>query len=146
MSKEKVRLSGGDITQKWMRNMGNAVNDIVDGINAVSESPAQKAIAAQDKMLQNVTQAITSGRWANQLGKVQLGDWKTKTAQKVRERLVGGVQAAQSKHQQFANWLVNRLNGVLPEINAMPDLTLNDSVARATRIITYMAEQKYKET
>ena len=144
MAKTKVRLSADSISDKWNRRMKGAVNDIVAGIEATTENPAEKAIAKQDKMRQNLLNAIDSGRWANALRKVKLEEWKSKTSQKVRERLAGGVDASMSKRREFDRWLVDRLNAVLPEIASMPDMTLEDSINRVRRLIEHMASQKYK--
>lgn len=140
----KVRLTADAITDKWSRRLKGAVSDVVAGVNAVSESPASRAIAKQDKMRQNLLNAIDDGRWAKGLSKVSLEDWKTKTAKKVQERLAGGVDGAVNKRKAFDSWLVSRLNSVLPEISAMPDLTLEDSINRVRRLIEFMASEKYK--
>lgn len=144
MSKTKVTLPAAEITDKWARRLKGAVADIQRGIDAVTESPMEKAAAKQDKMLANITAAVQDGRWAAGLRSVNVQDWKSKTKQKVGERLAGGVEAARSKHQQFTQWQVNTLNTILPRIAAMPDLTLEDSIARTAEFIRQMSSNKYK--
>lgn len=146
MAKEKVTLSANDISEKWNRNIKNAVTDIQAGIDRVTESPMTKAVAKQDKMKANLVKAIDNGSWANGMNKVTLSDWKTKTKTKVGERLGSGADAAMSKRKAFDNWLVNRINAVLPNINQMPDMTLQDSINRMTTMVTHMAGEKYKAT
>lgn len=145
MSKEKVTLSPDEISSKWGRRMKGAVVDIQRGIDHVTESPAEKAAEKADKMLANLTKSVTDGVWATQLRKVSLTDWKNKTKEKVAQRLPGGVDASMPKRKSFDTWLAGTLNGVLPKIAAMPDLTLEDSIARATALIRHMAENKYKK-
>lgn len=144
MAKSKVGIGAGDISEKWNRRMKQSVPDIQKGIDGVTESPMEKAVAKQDKMLANVTAAISSGKWAAQTLKVNVADWKTKTKQKVGERLGGGVDAAMGKRRQFDTYLVNTLNGVLPEIAGMPDMTIEDQVNKVRRLMTHMHDNPYK--
>jgi hypothetical protein len=145
MSKSKVSLSANQISDKWNRRMKGAVTDIQAGVDSVTENPAEKAIAKQDKMLQNLTKAVNDGRWANGLGKVTLNDWKTKTKEKVGQRLASGVDGAMAKRQKFDAYLVNTLNGVLPTIQNMPDMTFEDSVNRVRTVMEHMHNNPYKK-
>lgn len=146
MSKTKVNLSASDISTKWNTRMKQSVSDIQKGIDSITENPAEKAIAAKDKMLQGITAAVNDGRWEAGLRKVSLADWKTKTKQKVGERLAGGVDGAMTKRREFDQWLVGTLNNVLPEIAAMPKMTIQDSINRASAMITAMHENRYKKS
>lgn len=144
MSRTKVRLSPGAISDKWGRRIKAATPDIIAGVEAVTESPAMKAVAKVDKMRANLNKSLDEGVWQKRLSEVTLAEWKTKTASKVRERLAGGVDASMPKRQKFDGWLAGRLNGVLPEIADMPDLTLEDSFARVRRLMEHMAGERYK--
>jgi hypothetical protein len=146
MAKSKVSLSSADISAKWNSRMKGAVQDIVKGIDAVTENPAQKAIAAKDKMLRGVTAAINDGRWENGLQKVDLNQWKTKTKQKVSERLSGGVDAAMSKRRDFDQWLTSTLNGILPQVAAKEKMTLEDGIERVRMIATHLRDNRYKNS
>lgn len=146
MSKSKVSMPAAEISSKWNKNFKAGVSDAVKGIDRVTESPMEKAAAAQEKMLSKLNEAVTSGRWAGALSKVTLAAWKEKTKKKMTERAAGGADAAMDKRRSFDTWLANTLNGILPEIASMPDLTLSDSKARMDRQFDYMSEQKYKGT
>lgn len=145
MAKMKINMSPDQISQKWNTRMKQSVTDIQNGINAITENPAEKAIAAKDKMLQGVTQAVQDGRWEAGLRKVTLADWKAKTAAKVGERLAGGVDGAMPKRREFDTWMVTTMNNILPTINAMPKMTIQDSINKATAMITAMHENRYKK-
>jgi len=145
MSKSKVRMSSADISDKWGRHQKAAVPDIIKGLDSVSEDPGAKAVAKQDKMLANLTARITDGTWAKRRLKVGLSEWRDKTKKKVSERMAGGVDGAMNKRKEFDSWLVGKLNAVLPEISAMPDMTLEDSVARVRRLMEHMSEAPYKK-
>ena len=146
MSKEKVSLTADKISDKWGRRMKGAVTDIQAGIDGVTESPTEKAAAKQEKMLTNLTEAVNNGKWADGLRKVSLSDWKTKTKEKVGTRLAQGVDQAMPKRKAFDTYLVSQLNAVLPEISAMPDMTIDDSVNRVRALMTHMHENPYKGT
>ena len=143
MAKSKLSITASDISKKWNTRMKQSIPDIQRGINAITEHPGVKAAAAQDKMLANLTQSVQSGRWAKAVSAGSLSDWKTKTSQKVAERLSGGVDAAMGKRNAFDNWLVSTLNEVLPAVANMPNLTFEDSIARSAAYMRAMHERKY---
>lgn len=146
MSKEKVSLTADKISDKWGRRMKGAITDIQAGIDSVTESPTEKAAAKQEKMLTNLTEAVNNGKWADGLRKVSLSDWKTKTKEKVGTRLAQGVDQAMPKRKAFDSYLVSTLNAKLPDINAMPDMTIDDSVNRVRALMVHMHENPYKGT
>lgn len=145
MAKSKVTINAADISKKWNTRMKQSVPDIQRGIDALQEHPGQKAAAAQEKMLARLTESVQSGRWAKAVSAVSLADWKTKTKQKVAERMSGGVDAAMAKRQAFDTWLVDNLNAVLPTISAMPNLTIEDAIARSAAYQRAMSQRKYSK-
>lgn len=139
-----VTISPQQFTKNWQGGMTQNVPKIVDGINRVTDNPMEKAISRQEAYVNGVMAAAQSGKWAAGLRQVSLGDWKAKTAQKVNERLSGGVQAAGTKMEKFGAWLIPTLNSILPTIDAMPKLTLEDSIQRSAAMIRAMASNPYK--
>lgn len=144
MAKTKVSLTPQQITDQWSNRMKGSVSRIQTGIDNVTESPMQKAAAQQSKMINNLTQAVNSGRWAAGLNNVTLADWKNITKTKVASSLAAGVDNAKNKHLRFANYLVNTVNGALSAINQMPRMTIDDNIARATAMMRYMHDNAYK--
>lgn len=142
---KKVKLTPEEISEKWNRRTKASISDIQKGIERVTESPAQKAIAKGDKMKANLIKSLDDGTWAKRLGDVSLEDWKAKTVAKVAERLSGGVDGAMAKRQKFDTWLTSTLNEVLPKIDAMPDMTLEDSVNRVRAMMEHMSKKPYKK-
>ncbi|KKM01102.1 hypothetical protein LCGC14_1797850, partial [marine sediment metagenome] len=55
------------------------------------------------------------------------------------------VEGAMTKRKEFDNWLVGKLNTILPAISDMNDLTIEDSVARVRALMEGMAENPYKK-
>ena len=144
MSKEKVGLAPGDVSEKWGRRMKGATGDIAKGIDAMTVNPMEEAANHQEKMLANLTAKVQDGTWASQLRKGSVADWKTNTKKKVAERMAGGVDAAMPKRKAFDQYLVNTLNAILPEVKAMPDMTFEDSMARVRRTCEHMKDNPYK--
>lgn len=145
MSKSKVTISAGDISDNWNKQMKASVSRIQKGIDGVTENPAELAAAKQDKMLTNLTAAVNAGRWAAGLSKVTLSGWKTTTKTKVGTNLGSGVDSAMGKRRDFDQWLVSTLNGVLPTIKDMPDGTISDSVERCRALMEHMHNNAYKK-
>lgn len=145
MAREKVRMSATDISKKWQSNMKGSQSYILEGVGRVTESPTAKAIEQIDKMQTKLNEAFDDGRVSAGLGKVSLSDWKKAMTEKVKARLASGVDFAQPKVEAFDKWLVDTLNGILPDIKAMPDMTLSDSVERVRRLMEYMHENRYKK-
>ena len=146
MAKTKVSGTAAQIAEKWARNTGNSVPDILRGVDAVTENPAEKAVAKKDKMVLNFNSAMTDGRYEASMSKVTLGDWKQKTKEKVSSRLAAGVQAAIPKRQAFDQHNIQVLNSILPEIAAMPDMTLQDQANKCMRLWQHMRDNSYKSS
>lgn len=144
MSKEKVGLNPDQISDKWNRRMKGSIQDIQTGIDGVTESPMARAVEKQEKMKARLIESIDNGTWAKRMNQVSLADWKTQTKKKVGERMGSGVDGAMNKRKKFDSWMVSRLNEVLPKIQGMPDMTLEDSVNRVRTMMEHMSSQKYK--
>jgi hypothetical protein len=145
MSKSKVTFTPAEITEKWKTRLKNSIPDIQRGVNAVTDSPMTKAVAKQDKMKQNLINAIDNGRWAAGLNSVTLQNWKDITTKKISSSLSAGVDAATQKHQNFSSYLVNAVNNGLNAISNMPDMTLDDSANRMVTFMKSMASNPYKK-
>jgi hypothetical protein len=146
VAKTKVKISASDISDKWSRRLKGAIPDITAGVDRVAEAPGALAAEKADKMRQRLIEALDAGIWQARVSAVPLATWKEVTKKKVTQRLAGGVDEAKGKRQQFDRWLVDRLNAVLPEIAAMPDLTLEDSINRVRALIEHMAAERYKKS
>jgi hypothetical protein len=144
MGKTKVSLDAGTISQKWNANMKSNVSNIVKAINNVTVNPAEKAAANIDKMVAGVQAAAADGRIARGLSNVTLAGWKQVTAAKVQARLPSGVDAAMPKRQKFDQYMVQTLNNVLPEIDAMPHNTIDDGIAKVSKLAHYLHDNRFK--
>lgn len=143
MSKTKITMTPDQITKAWQTGMTNSVQKIIAGVNAVTDNPMSKAIAAIPKMQQNFDAAVSSGKIARGMGRVTLQQWKSVTAAKDGTNLASGVNAAQQKRLAFDTYLVQTVNNGLPTIAAMPNTTLAEAIMKAGAWITYMHDHPY---
>jgi hypothetical protein len=127
---------------KWGTNLNAASQYITNGVNNVQTAPGVSAAAAQDRMLQNLTQAVTSGRWAKAVSGVSLADWKSAMTTKAIPRIPQGVTSAQKSATQTITNLLSAVDTAAQAANAIPKGGLQQSIQRATAFMTAMAQAK----
>lgn len=137
-----AKLTAAEFQEKHARRLKASVEDVRRGIDRVTENPCEKAAAKQDKMLTNLTAAITSGKWAGGLKRVSLEDWKRKARDIGVNRIAAGIDGAKSKVIDFAEVLLPHIDRGIDKIKAMPDVTLDDNINRMTSFIRHMSELK----
>lgn len=136
------KLTPKQAADKWSQRATAAVGDYKAGVLRVTESPTAKAAEAGDKMLAKVMEAINSGRWAAALKAVSLEDWKKAASEKGSARMAAGVQGSVAKQEAYYAEVFPYLETLQREIAAMPNLTLEDSIARAAHFMRGMNEFK----
>jgi len=134
-----VKITPQEYATKHARRLKASVEDIRTGVSRVTESPTAKAAAKEDKMLAGISEAVHSGKWRRGLLRVTLEEWKAKTLEKGIGRIAAGIDAAHDQQVDFATQLFAFENSLLGKIATMPDLTLEDSISRATEWIRGMA-------
>ena len=134
------KLTSTEGAKKWKDRLGGAVAEVVAGVNRVSESPMAKSAAAEDKWFHNIHRAHNSGKRKRALLGVSLEEWKDKTANVGAQRIPSGAAAAEGKMEKFYSKLFPFEDSLQKKVSSMPDVSLSDSVARATAWITGMAE------
>lgn len=137
-----VRVTAEEYADKQARRLKAATEDIRRGVQRVTVSPTQKAAEAQDKMIARLTESVQSGKWAAGLRRVSLEEWKSKMLEKGIQRIPAGIDAAHDKVVAFASDLLAFEDTLLTKIEAMPDLTLEDSIARANAWMRGMSKFK----
>jgi len=140
------RLTAVEFQQKQAKRLKASTEEIRAGVAAVTEAPSAKAIAKKTKMLANLTAAVEDGTWERRLSAHSLSDWKRDMTEKGVGRISTGIDNASAKVQKFAGALLPVVYGLSDEIKGMPDMTIDDSVARAERLIRGMSAFKYKKT
>lgn len=134
------KLTPSEFQAKHAKNLKGAISDMTAGINRVTEAPTKKAAAASAKMLANLSESVTSGRWAGALNRVTLEEWRAKMITKGVPRVSGGIDAAAEKVIDFATQLLPAVDAAVNKVRTMPDLTLEDNIGRMTTYIREMAK------
>jgi len=141
-----VRVTPEEYVEKHTRRTVAALDDMRKGIEKVAESPTAKAASdqAQRKMKARWIAAMDSGKIKRRLASVSLDDWKTAAVEKGIPRVSAGIERSTDKRLEFAKQLLEHQSKVLPEIEKMPDLTLEDSINRMATWVRRMAEFEFK--
>lgn len=137
-----ARVTAEEYQEKHARRLKASVEDIRRGIERVTTNPCELAAAKSDKMLSKLSEAVQSGKWARNLKKVSLEDWKDKMTNKGVPRISGGIDGAKEKVIAFAKDLLPHVDTGVAKVNALPDLTIDDSINRAAAFIRHMADFK----
>lgn len=137
-----AKLTATEFQEKHARRLKAAVEDVRIGIDRVTENPCEKAAAKQDKMLTNLTAAVSSGKWSAGLKRVSLEEWKRKARDIGVNRIAAGIDGAKEKVVSFAEVLLPHIDRGLEKIKGMPDLTLDDNINKMTSFIRHMADLK----
>lgn len=134
-----VRVTPAEYAEKHAARLKASIPDIRRGVERVTESPTEKAAQRSDKYLAGVQQAVADGRWQAGLRAVSLAEWKSKTLDKGLIRIATGIDAAKGKVTAFAAELLPFEDALLATVDAMPDMTLEDSIARSSAWIRGMS-------
>ncbi|GAH61227.1 unnamed protein product [marine sediment metagenome] len=112
------------------------------GIERVTVSPTHLAVKAKAKMKANIVKSIDDGKWERGLLRVDVAEWKEKAINKGLPRISIGIDEAAGKVEAFASDFLPFLDKVATKVDAMPDVTLEDSIARMTTQIREVAKFK----
>jgi|TARA_Y100000296_G_scaffold30744_1_gene35688 hypothetical protein len=115
---------------KWQNRLKSAQTEIRQGVEAVTESPTEKAAAKSDKWLAGVQNAHANGKFADRLRGVSLQEWKDRTINIGLGRIAAGVDAAVPDVQDFYTELFSYEAQLQSRVEAMPDTNLQDSINR----------------
>lgn len=140
----EVKVTPAEFVEKHARRTVAAIEDYKKGISKVTAAPGKKAAAKQGKMKANINKAIDSGKWARRVAAVPLEDWKSQSVEKGAGRIPAGVAGSASKVHAFAEQVLPVLARIKGEVDAMPDLTLEDGIARMTHQVREMAKFEFK--
>ncbi len=139
------KLTPKEAQEKHAKRLKASVEDIRAGINRVTENPCEKAAAKQEKMKTRLMASIDSGKWADGLRSVPLADWKKKFLDKGVNRISAGIDAAAPKTEAFFSQLFPHIDTLQTQVKAMPDLTIDDSIARMNTFVRGMSKFRFKK-
>jgi len=129
-----------ETAEKWVRNLSGSIEYIRSGVQKVTVAPSELAIKNKEKMKRKLIEAIDKGEWEAGLRKYTLDMWKKDMLTKGIDRIPSGAEASKDKMADFLAQLFSHIEAGLREIEKMPNVTLEDSIARATAWIRHMAK------
>lgn len=138
-----VKLTAEEFQEKHARRLKAAVEDMRAGVTRVTEAPGRKAAAKKAKWIAALSDPRTQDKWARRVAAVTVDEWKAAMIDKGINRVAAGIDGAKEKVIEFANKMIPHMNSGLSELETMPDLTLEDSVSRASYWIRHMAKFTY---
>jgi len=136
------KKTAAEAAAKWGKNLRGSVSEIQAGVDRVTQSPGVSAAAQKDKWVAKMSSPETQNKWERNTRAVDLSTWKTITKSKVASNLSSGVTAAEPKMNARYADMFPYMQSLEDRIKGMPDVTLGDSVARATAWIEGMAAYK----
>lgn len=122
----------------------SAVQAYRDGINAVTENPMQKSADAEQKYVDKIMEAVTSGKRRASLLRVDFASWKNLAATKGGERLATGVKLAEPKMRKFMSEFLPYVQAGAQTVRAMPNNTEDD--ARARMLAMFEHNRRFRRT
>jgi hypothetical protein len=121
------RMSASDLAAKWATRTSAATQDVVAGVNRVTEAPGRKAAAQRSAWQQNVIAA--GDKWERRVAAVSLEEWKARTAEGAN-RIASGVQAKKSKVESFWAEFGPFQDSVTAAVRSMPRGSLEQNLGR----------------
>ena len=125
---------------KWKRNIQGATQEIKDGVMNTTKNPMELAADAQDKWFNRIQEAYNSGKFAARLRAVPIEKWRRNTIDIGIGRISAGAEKAEKDLEKFYGELFSFQQTIASELDGMPDVTLEDSIARMTHNTRRMAE------
>lgn len=127
--------------QRWQQGAGTGQQRYTEGVQATQKDVVALAINAQQKMLTNVTQAVTSGFWARRLQARGTAGWKSQTIAKAANWSVG-IQAGLQDYQTAMQTWLPIIQAAAASVAGMPNATFQDSLNRMTAYATALHNAK----
>lgn len=138
----KVRVSATDGAAGWSSGFGAAGAKYQRGVENVQDAPNKKAAAALPRYIASVTSKAVQDKYVAKNNAVTLEMWRKNTIDFGVPNLSRGAQKGEPKYATFAAKFYPHLNTVLGEIAALPNVTLQDRIQRAVKLMQRNAEFK----
>jgi hypothetical protein len=127
--------------QRWRDSAAAGQARYTEGVQATQVDVVGRAVAAQGKLLTNVQQAISSGRWARRLQDVGTAGWKSATVAKAANYGVG-ISAGADKYQRAMQQWLPIIQSAAASVQSMPNGSFQDSLNRMTAFATALHNAK----
>jgi hypothetical protein len=116
----------------WVASAGRAQTQWSEGVQAYTGDWAGATTSQQAVMLTNVTQAVTSGKWARGVQAVGTAGWKSKTVAKGANFGVGFQAGAPAQNASITK-IMNALQSIVPSLP--PRGTFEQNKIRSTSLM-----------
>lgn len=126
------------VAAKWRDRLASSTQEMIDGVNAVTQAPGAKAAAKQDQMKARLLEAINSGKWARNVAKQTLGEWQQSMITLAIPRVATGAQEKVGKMEAFLTKFLPYAENVSKTVKAMPNNSDADSKARMLKAFDMM--------
>ena len=136
----RIKMTGEEYAAKQAARLKASLEDMRTGVERVETAPGKAAAANVKKWVARLAEKSTQDKWAANTGAVTLDQWKADMLGKGIDRVPAGIDAAHDKVVIFGDKLLAYQNAGLSAIDAMPDITLEDSIAKSMAWIRYMAK------
>lgn len=130
-----------EATAMWSSGMANSTEKWKKKIAQVRVNPAQKAVAAKEKMVARFQASMNDGSYEAAMQGVTLQSWIQSATSKA-SRLAQGAQEGRPKMQAYLQAAKPIYDQNEAEIEAMPNVTEEDSVQRMIRNMQNMKKLK----
>lgn len=127
---------------KYEKNTGQAAESYKAGIDAVTESPTEKAANRKDKYVAGVQRAADSGKYEAGLRAVTTEEWKAAAKNKGAAALQNAVRNLSARAKRNMRNLFDYSQTVASQIAGMADATEADADARALKAIQLMRQYR----
>ena len=132
--------SAQEVADKWATNLGNAQQSMTAGVQRVTESPGQAAVAKQQKWVRAMQSAEVQAKWARKTGAVSLQSWKDSMTNIGIQRAAQGATQKKQKMVNAMTTLLPFIDQVAASVRAMPDNTPADREQRALAMMRGMRQ------
>jgi hypothetical protein len=122
-----IRGNAASITEKWKTRTAGATQQVVDGVNRVTEAPTAKAARQKQVWLNNVV--AKADKWERNTAAVTLEEWRAATTAGA-QRIAAGVQAKAGKMEKFLGEFLPYLENVQRQVNQTPRGDMETNLAR----------------
>jgi hypothetical protein len=131
--------------QRWVAGAQAGAQKYTANVQATTKDPTALAIAQQQKLVLNFNAAVQSGHWQRKLSAVGAAGWKAAVAAKGAANFATGVTAAQTKYEQAIAPVLAIEATLQQQVDAMPKVTIADSIARAAAWINGLHQWKLSQ-
>ncbi len=138
----KVRVSASDGADAWQQGFGASGAKYQRGIENVDVAPNKKAAEALPRWLASLQSKKTQDKYVRKNLAVTLEEWQHNTITFGVPNLSRGAAKGTSKYASFAEKFYPYLTQGLNKIASMPNITLEDRIARSTAMMRHNASYK----